>query len=145
MDNSKVDTMSAITWDVTDKHKAKMFCQYVSEQAEEGIDRTYSVVRSNRSSRQANALHLFFRNMAGALNDAGFMQKHPFNEEFEVPWSENSIKELFFKPIIASMYGIKSTRSLSTTQLSDSANAMIDSINMKLGVFVPFPSMGEHL
>ena len=125
--------MSAITWDVTDKHKAKMFSQYVLEQAEEGIDRTYSVVRSNRSSRQSNALHLFFRNMAGALNDAGFMQKHPFNEEFEVPWSENSIKELFFKPIITSMYGITSTRSLTTTQLSDSATATSASTGSKCG------------
>jgi hypothetical protein len=137
--------MSALSWDVTDREKAKMFCQYVTEQAEEGIDRTYSIIRSNRSTRQHNALHLLFRQLATGLNDAGFMQKHPFNEEFEIPWSENSIKEMFFKPIIEQMYGIKSTRKLGTTQLSESANAMIDAINMKLGVFVPFPSMSEHL
>jgi hypothetical protein len=55
------------------------------------------------------------------------------------------IQELFFKPIIRQMYGIESTRKLGTTQLSESANVMIDAINMKLGVFVPFPSLSEHL
>ena len=137
--------MGGIAWEVRNREQAKLFCQYVTEQAEEGIDRTYSVVRSNRSTRQHNALHLLFRQLATGLNDAGFMQKHPFNEEFEVPWTENSVKELFFKPIIEQMYGINSTRKLGTTQLSESANAMIDAINMKLGVFVPFPSMSEHL
>jgi len=132
-------------WEVRNREQAKLFNQFVYEQADQGIDRTYSLVKSNRSTRQHNALHLFFRQMASALNGSGFMQKHPFNEEFEVPWTENSVKELFFKPIIQQMYGIDSTRKLSTTQLSDSANAMIDAINMKLGVFVPFPSLSEHM
>ena len=132
-------------WEVRNREQAKLFNQFVYEQADQGIDRTYSLVKSNRSTRQHNALHLFFRQMASALNSSGFMQKHPFNEEFEVPWTENSVKELFFKPIIQQMYGIDSTRKLSTTQLSDSANAMIDAINMKLGVFVPFPSLSEHM
>ena len=137
--------MGGISWEVRNREQAKLFCQYVTEQADEGIDRTYSIVRSNRSTRQHNALHLLFRQLGGALNEAGFMQKHPFNEEFEIPWTENSIKEIFYKPIIQQMYDIDSTRKLSTTQLSDSANVMIDAINMKLGVFVPFPSLGEHV
>jgi hypothetical protein len=137
--------MGGVAWEVIDRDSAKRFCQYVTEQADEGIDRTYSIVRSNRSTRQHNALHLLFRQLAKALNDSGFMQKHPFNEEFEIPWSENSIKELFYKPIIQQMYDIESTRKLGTTQLSESANVMIDAINMKLGVFVPFPSLSEHL
>ena len=137
--------MGGVAWEVTDRETAKKFCQYVTEQADEGIDRTYSIVRSNRSTRQHNALHLLFRQLANALNDSGFMQKHPFNDEFEIPWSENSIKELFYKPIIKQMYDIESTRKLGTTQLSESANVMIDAINMKLGVFVPFPSLSEHM
>ena len=137
--------MGGVSWEVTDRDGAKRFCQYVTEQADEGIDRCYSIIRSNRSTRQHNALHLLFRQLATALNDSGFMQKHPFNDEFEIPWSENSIKELFFKPIIKQMYDVESTRKLGTTQLSESANVMIDAINMKLGVFVPFPSMSEHL
>ncbi len=137
--------MGGLRWEVNTRDKAKQFCQYVTEQAEQGIDRSYSIVRSNRSTRQHNALHLLFRQLATALNDSGFMQKHPFNEEFEIPWSENSIKELFYKPIIKQMYDITSTRKLGTTQLSESANVMIDAINMKLGVFVPFPSLSEHM
>jgi hypothetical protein len=137
--------MGGVAWEVTNREQAKMFCQYVTEQAEEGIDRTYSIVRSNRSTRQHNALHLLFRQLSKALNDAGFMQKHPFNEAFEIPWTENSIKEIFYKPIIKQMYDKDSTRKLGTTELSDSANVMIDAINMKLGVFVPFPSLSEHM
>lgn len=132
-------------WEVRNRDQAKLFNQFVYEQADQGIDRTYSVVKSNRSTRQHNALHLLFRQMASALNESGFLQKHPFNEEFEIPWSENSVKELFYKPIIQQMYDIHSTRKLTTTQLSDSANVMIDAINMKLGVFVPFPSLSEHM
>lgn len=137
--------MSGEFWEVRTRDQAKFFCQYVMDQADQGVDRTYSIKRSNRSTRQHNALHLLFRQMSWELNKAGFMQKHPFNEEFEIPWTENSIKEIFFKPIIQQMYNIDSTRKLSTTQLSDSANVMIDAINMKLGVFVPFPSLSEHV
>lgn len=137
--------MGGISWEVTNKDQARMFCQYVTEQQDQGIDRTYSIVQSNRSTRQHNALHLLFRQLSAKLNESGFMQKHPFNEEFEIPWTENSIKEIFYKPIIKQMYDIESTRKLSTTQLSDSANVMIDAINMKLGVFVPFPSLSEHV
>ena len=137
--------MGGVSWEVTNREQAKLFCQYVTEQAEEGIDRTYSIVRSNRSTRQHNALHLLFRQLAQALNDAGHLQPHYFNPDYEIPWTEDSIKNMFFKPIIQQMYDIDSTRKLSTTQLSDSANAMIDAFNMKLGVFVPFPSLSEHM
>ena len=137
--------MGGLRWEVDTREKAKAFCQYVTEQAEQGIPRNYSIIRSNRSTKQHNAIHLLFRQLAEAMNDAGFMQKHPFNEEFEIPWTDNSIKEVFYKPIIRQMYDIESTRKLGTTQLSESANVMIDAINMKLGVFVPFPSLSEHM
>lgn len=145
LDYTQVGGMSGVSWEVDSKDKAKRFCQYVTEQADEGIDRTYSIVRSNRSTKQANALHLLFRQLSSQLNDSGFMQKHPFNEEFEVPWTENSIKELFFKPIIKAMFDTDSTRRLDTQQLSDAANAMIDAICRNTGVFVPFPSLSEHI
>ena len=42
--------------------------------------------------------------MAEHLNDAGYHNKHPFNDEVEVPFTEGLVKEMLYKPIIKAMY-----------------------------------------
>ncbi|MGA0409604.1 MAG: hypothetical protein ACO3PR_16080, partial [Limisphaerales bacterium] len=91
--------MEGESWVVDSRDKAKMFCQFVTEQAEEGTARIYQIRYGNRSNKQSNALHLMFREVANALNDAGFGQPHPFNKEMEIPYTEESVKTLFFVPI----------------------------------------------
>ena len=86
------------TWTVRDSNTCKFFVAYVEDQAEQGIDRVYKIQKADRTWRQNNTLHLLFRQMAKALNDAGFEIPHPFKPDLEIPYSEESVKELLYKP-----------------------------------------------
>ena len=88
--------MSGESWQVDTRDKAKSFCQYVMQQAEEGIDRIYSIKRASRSLKQNNALHLLFRQIAEELNNAGFAQQHPWGRWKSSP--EQAVKEIFIDP-----------------------------------------------
>jgi len=131
--------MEGESWVVDTRDKAKMFCQFVTEQAEEGTTRIYQIRYGNRSNKQSNALHLMFREVANALNDAGFGQPHPFNKEMEIPYTEESIKTLFFVPITKAMFSKESTRKLDTKELSEASNYMLNAIAQNTGVVIDFP------
>ena len=48
------------------------------------------------------------------LNDAGFEIPHPFKSDLEIPYTEHSVKELLYRPIIEAMFGESSSTQLST-------------------------------
>ena len=137
--------MEGESWVVDTRDKAKMFCQFVTDQAEEGTTRIYQIRYGNRSNKQSNALHLMFREVANALNDAGFGQPHPFNNEMEIPYTEESIKTLFFVPITKAMFDKTSTRKLDTKELSEASNYMLNAIAQNTGVVVDFPHALRNL
>ena len=137
--------MEGESWVVDTRDKAKMFCQFVKEQAEEGTTRIYQIRYGNRSNKQSNALHLMFREVANALNDAGFGQPHPFNKEMEIPYTEESIKTLFFVPITKAMFDKTSTRKLDTKELSEASNYMLNAIAKNTGVVIDFPHALRNL
>ena len=137
--------MEGESWVVDTKDKAAMFCQFVTEQAEEGTHRIYQIRYGDRSSKQSNALHLMFREVANALNDAGFGQPHPFNREIEIPYTEGSVKTLFFQPIIKAMFDKESTRKLDTKELSEASNYMLNAVAENTGVVIDFPHALRNL
>jgi len=128
------------TWRVTDQNTAKFFIAYIEDQVEQGIDRVYTIQKLDRTYRQNNALHLLFREMAKALNDAGFEISHPFKPDLEIPWSEHSVKELLYRPIITSYFKIDRSSLLDTEQLSESMTILVDAVNRNTGVYVHIPS-----
>jgi hypothetical protein len=128
------------TWKVTDKNTASFFVTYINDQVEQGIDRVYTIQKMDRTYRQNNALHLLFRNMAKALNDAGFEISHPFKPDLEIPWSEESVKDLLYRPIITSYFKVERSSLLDTAQLSESMDILVDAVNRNTGVLVDIPS-----
>ena len=128
------------TWTVKDSNTCKFFVAYVEDQAEQGIDRVYKIQRADRTWRQNNTLHLLFRRMAEALNDAGFEIPHPFKPDLEIPYSEESVKELLYKPIITMYYKVGRSTDLDTEQLSESMTILVDAVNRNTGVYVPIPT-----
>jgi hypothetical protein len=128
------------TWRVKDSNTAKFFIAYIEDQVEKGIDRVYTIQKMDRTYRQNNALHLLFRNMASALNDAGFEISHPFKPDLEIPWSEHSVKDLLYRPIITSYFKVERSSLLNTEQLSESMDILVDAVNRNTGVHVPIPS-----
>ena len=128
------------TWTVKDQNTCKFFVAYVEDQAEQGIDRVYKIQRADRTWRQNNTLHLLFRQMAKALNDAGFEIPHPFKPDLEIPYSEESVKELLYKPIITMYFKVGRSSDLDAEQLSESMTILVDAVNRNTGVYVHIPT-----
>lgn len=128
------------SWQVVDKNTADFFIAYIQDQVEQGIERAYSIKKMDRTYRQNNALHLLFRNMASALNDAGFEISHPFKPDLEIPWSEHSVKDLLYRPIITSYFKVERSSLLNTEQLSESMEILVDAVNRNTGVHCQIPS-----
>jgi hypothetical protein len=127
-------------WLVQNKKQAEFFNKFVLDEAEAGRDRLYTLVRANRSTKQNNTLHLLFKRIAEALNEAGFEIEHPFNSEFSIPWTEVSVKTMLYQPIIRAMYDKESSSRLDTAQLSESMTTLVDAVSRNTGVFIPIPS-----
>ena len=51
------------------------------------------------TDKQMDALHLWFRQLATALNDAGWDARKTLKEEFEIPWTEQMVKSLLWKTV----------------------------------------------
>ena len=128
------------TWTVKDQNTCKFFVAYVEDQAEQGIDRVYKIQKADRTWKQNNTLHLLFRRMAKGLNDAGFEIPHPFKPDLEIPYSEESVKELLYKPIITMYFKVERSTDLDTEQLSESMTIVVDAVNRNTGVYVPIPT-----
>ena len=128
------------SWTVKNKDTAKFFIAYIENQVEQGIDRVYTIEKADRTYRQNRTLHLLFRRMAEALNEAGFEIKHPFKPDLEIPWSEHSVKDLLYRPIITSYFKVERSSLLDTAQLSESMEILVDAVNRNTGVYVPIPS-----
>ena len=128
------------TWTVKNKDTAKFFIAYIEDQVEQGIDRVYTIQKMDRTYRQNRTIHLLFRQMATALNDAGFEISHPFKPDLDIPWSEHSVKELLYRPIITSYFKVDRSSLLDTAQLSESMDILVDAVNRNTGVHVPIPS-----
>ena len=127
-------------WHVKDERQAKLFCQHIMEEAEARRERLYTIVHANRSNKQNAVLHLLFRRLAEGLNDAGFEITHPFKSDLEIPYTEHSVKELLYRPIIEAMFGESSSTQLSTTQFSEAMTTLVDAVCRNTGVNVQIPT-----
>ena len=131
--------MTGQSWVVKDKIQAEFFCTFIHTQVKENKEYIYSIKAGGRTNKQNRAAHLCFRNLAEALNDAGFGIPHPLNAEFEIPYTEESVKELLYKPVIRAMYNKTSTTDLETKELTQSFDAMLNRVADVTGVAVHFP------
>lgn len=98
-------------------------------------------LENERTTRQNSALHLWFKQLADALNDAGFDMKKTLKEEMEIPWSAHSVKEQLWRPTQEVFLGKKSTKSLSREEVSKIYNIIDRAISQRTGVQVEFPSL----
>lgn len=130
--------MSGHAWQVKNRDQAKAFCEWIMAQQESGKEYTYSIKEMTRSEMQNAALHAMFRRLAEALNDAGYDMRSDQIIKKDLPWTDHSIKEFLFKPMIAQLYNVKSTTKLTSAQLGESVEALFRAIASRTGVTVPF-------
>jgi len=93
-----------------------------------------------RSSQQNKALHLLFTHISESLNEIGetFNYKGIRGFEIETTWTPLLVKEMIWKPIQITMFGIESTTKINTNQI----NAILDVLTKyfgERGIPVSFP------
>ena len=132
-------TDSSHRWIVDSKDKANFFIDFILKQWGDGKTILYYIKDTSRSDRQNNAMHLWFRQVAEELNDAGCWVKHPFSDTLEIPFTEVLVKEMLYKPIIKTMYDKSSTAKLTPIQLSEAAEVLMRWLSEHKQVYVPFP------
>ena len=115
------------------------FIAFITTQFDDGKKILYAIKDTTRSDRQNNAMHLWFRQIASELNDAGYWVRHPFSDALEIPLTEVLVKETLYKPIIKSMYDKSSTGKLTAQKLSEAAEVLIRWLSEHKQVYVPFP------
>ena len=130
---------SSHRWLVDTKDKMNFFIALITTQFDDGKKILYTIKDTTRSDRQNNAMHLWFRQIAEELNDAGYWVRHPFSDKLEIPFTEILVKETLYKPIIKAMYDKNSTGRLTPQELSNAAEVLVRWLSENKKVYVPFP------
>lgn len=93
----------------------------------------------NLTIPQRNALHLWFRQLAEALNDSGHDMRKTLKPGVEIPWTEDSVKTHIFKEVMKVMFDKESTNDLTTGEVSQVYEVVDRHLSQSTGVHVPFP------
>jgi len=106
-------------------------------------DGAYKVKKESevRTLAQNRAMHLYFTELANALNDAGY--DIPTVIKAGVSITPFVVKEFLWKPIQKAVLGKKSTTSLQTKEVTLVYENLNRIVGEKFGVSVSFPSVDE--
>ena len=96
-----------------------------------------------RTNQQNKALHKYFRLLARSLNDAGFDMKRTLREDWEIPWTEEMIKEHIWRPVQKVMTEKMSTTELDTIEVNQIYEVVNRHLSQSTGVHVDFPHEDE--
>jgi len=93
---------------------------------------------------QKACLHIWFRQIAKALNDSGMTIRQAIKANkirLDVPWTEETVKMLFCeRSYLPSMYPkVNSLKELNTEQITKLYEAMNHGIGQEFGISLPFP------
>jgi len=91
-----------------------------------------------RTLQQNKALHKFFSILAGVLNNSG--QEIVKVIKVDTAWSDASVKELLWRPVMIQQLDKKSTTKLNKDEVSKVYDTLNRALSIKCGVSVPFPS-----
>lgn len=94
-----------------------------------------------RTITQNAALHLYFRLVADALNEAGLDMKAVLNPDVQIPWSPQSVKAYMWKPILRIQLQKHSTTEMTTKEIDIVYDTMNRHLGEKTGIYIPFPSI----
>lgn len=94
-----------------------------------------------RTTKQNNALHLYFEMLAEALGEAGLDMRKTLKPTIEIPWNKETIKEYLFKPIMKAQLNKESTTEMTTKEVDQVIETLNRHLGEKFGLHIPFPSI----
>ncbi len=94
-----------------------------------------------RTPSQQSAIEVYCRELATALNDSGYEMKAVLAvKQVDVPWTQNTVKEVLWKSIQNAYLDKPSTTALTTGEVSKVYEVLNRHIASNFGVSVAFPS-----
>lgn len=121
--------------------------KFLSSNQEAGYKGLYTVEiekeKGKRTLPQNDSLHLWFRQMAKALNEGGFSFKFPLGDKLvELDWNTKLFKENVWRPIQIALTGKVSTTNLDKVKEIDVVYEHLNRFFSAKPFFlhVPFPS-----
>lgn len=93
-----------------------------------------------RTPTQNKAMHLYFRMLAEAFNDAGLDVEETLSNPIDLPWSEYLIKELIWHKVQNAVCDVESTTKLDTAQVSEIYEIINRYTAQTFGISVMFPN-----
>ena len=101
-------------------------------------------VKETRTTQQNRALHLWFTQLAQALNEKHIGVRMILDAKVEVEWTPVLIKEILWRKLQKAMFGKQSTRQLFKSkeidQLFDTINSIIIERTNGEVILPPFPN-----
>lgn len=98
--------------------------------------------KHTRSSLQNDSIHLYFKLIADALNDAGYSyikQSIIKNEFIEIPFTADIIKESLWREIQLTLFNKKSTTKITSREINQIVDVITNWLAEK-GIRVDFPN-----
>lgn len=122
-------------------HKLPANAQAVVEQAKKVFGDVGVTMKEKepRTELQNNAVHVYFRLLAKALNDAGWDMKKTLKPGIEIPWTEEMVKTHIWKAVQSAMFEKDSTTKLTTKEVNEVYAVVDRHLSEKTGVHVEFP------
>jgi len=91
-----------------------------------------------RTDQQRKAIEVFCKMLADTLNDAGFDMQAVFAvKELPVPWSQETVKDILFKPIAKALFSVNSTVNLERGDCGRVHEVLCRQLATSLGVTCP--------
>lgn len=140
-----VDIMTE-AFKVDSKESLAEYHRYINELWEKHKHITFGyTLGRTRTGKQQAALEVYCRLVAEALNDAGYdlkiiLEKDP---QANIPWSQHTVKQLLWKPIMLAMLNKSSTAECDRMEYSQVYDVLNQNLVDKRGICVQWPVKGE--
>ena len=121
--------------------KPEKFKEELSRFEDKFVEIKIEKLKKTRTNLQNRALHLWFTQLAEALNNSGYDMRKVIRQEVDISWSSISVKEYLWRPIQEIHLKKKSTTQLTTQEIDIIYDQVNRIIGERTGVFVPFPSI----
>lgn len=96
-----------------------------------------------RTIAQNSALHLYFSQLANALNDAGYDMKKTLKQQIDIPWTMETVKNHLWRPIQKAYLQKESTTRLNKMEIDKVYDILNKVIGEKTGVYIEFPNINS--
>tara|TARA_R110000803_G_scaffold29852_1_gene67804 strand:+ start:96 stop:524 length:429 start_codon:yes stop_codon:yes gene_type:complete len=132
-------------FDINSKENLEEFVQVIIDEWK--INQSVTVewsIGKKRTSAQNNALQVYCRLLAEAFCDRGLDMKKVLKEEYDIPWTGDSVREHLWKPLQKAMIQKESTTDANTNEYSKVYDVLNRHFANKYGFSVPFPSRENY-